>query len=114
MKRSTEGSAPDPAAPDGLHLIYVGSAVRAAGYRLGGFVTLTPEQGQEGPAVESALRQASIVVLESQVAERLPRARLESLLAAGSPPIVIAPHPDGTSSALDPAERVRIQLGLEA
>jgi hypothetical protein len=99
---------------DGLRLTYVGSAARAAGHRLGGFVAVTPERGQEGPAVEAALLHASIVVLEAEVAERLPRARLESLLAAGSPPILIAPHADGTPSALDPAERVRIQLGLEA
>ncbi len=69
-------------------LVFVGNAVRAAGYRLGDFAT--------------------------DVAERLPPARLEAWLARGAPPLVIAPRADGTCSRADPAERVRIQLGLEA
>ena len=93
--------------------MFVGNAVRAAGYRLGDFVTVTPERGHETRAVEQAMATASVVVIDADVAERLPPARLESWLARGAPPIVIAPHPDGTCSRADPAERVRIQLGLE-
>ena len=95
-------------------LVFVGNAVRAAGYRLGDFVTVTPEPGQETRAVEQAMAAASIVVIDADVAEELPPARLETWLARGAPPIVIAPHADGTCSRADPAERVRIQLGLEA
>ncbi|MDH5209502.1 MAG: hypothetical protein OEW34_12735 [Burkholderiaceae bacterium] len=98
----------------GARLLYVGNAMRAAGYRLGGFATLTPAAGQEAAAIEEAMRHGSIVVLDADIAERLPRARLDAWLAAGSPPFLIAPRSDGTSSALDPAERVRIQLGLDA
>lgn len=104
----------DRESPAGAQLLYVGDAARAAGYRLGGFATLTPATGQEAAAIEQAMRQASIVVLDADIAERLPRARLEAWLAGGSPPFLIAPRSDGTSSALDPAERVRIQLGLDA
>jgi hypothetical protein len=95
-------------------LVFVGRAARAAGYRLGDFVTLTPERGQETRAVEQAMAAASVVVIDPDVAERLPPARLEAWLARGAPPIVIAPHADGSCSRADPAERVRIQLGLEA
>lgn len=95
-------------------LAFVGDAVRAAGYRLGDFFTVTPERGHETQAVEQAMAAASLVVIDADVAERLPPARLETWLARGAPPIVIAPHADGTCSRADPAERVRIQLGLEA
>jgi hypothetical protein len=95
-------------------LVFVGNAVRAAGYRLGNFVTLTPERGQETRAVEQAMTAASVVVVDPEVAERLPPARLEAWLARGAPPVVIAPHADGSCSRADPAERVRVQLGLEA
>ena len=93
--------------------VFVGNAVRAAGYRLGGFATLTPEHGQEVAAVERALKDASVVVIDAETADALPAARLERWLAGGSPPVAIAPRADGTSSRADPAERVRIQLGLE-
>lgn len=95
-------------------LVFVGNEVRAAGYRLGGFVTVTPERDHEARAVEQAMKVASVVVIDADVAERLPPARLDTWLASGAPPIVIAPHADGTSSGADPAERVRVQLGLEA
>lgn len=95
-------------------LVFVGNAVRAAGYRLGDFVTVTPEPGQETRAVAQAMAAASVVVIDADVAERLSPARLETWLARGTPPIVIAPHADGTCSRADPAERVRIQLGIEA
>lgn len=115
MNRRPASARPvDHEVPVGARLLYVGNAVRAAGYRLGGFATLTPATGQEAAAIEQAMRQASIVVLDADIAERLPRARLEAWLAGGSPPFLIAPRSDGTSSALDPAERVRIQLGLDA
>jgi len=95
-------------------LVFVGNAVRAAGYRLGGFATVTPEPGQEVTAVERALKVGAIVVIDADIAESLPPARLERWLASGAPPVAIAPHSDGTCSRTDPAERVRVQLGLEA
>ena len=95
-------------------LVFVGNAVRAAGYRLGGFATVTPEPGNEVAAVERALKEGAIVVIDADTAESLPPARLERWLASGAPPVAIAPHADGTCSRTDPAERVRVQLGLEA
>ena len=98
----------------GARLVYVGNAVRAAGYRLGGFLTFTPERDHETRAIEQAMKSASVLVIDAEVADRLPPARLEAWLASGAPPIVIAPHADGVCSRADPAERVRIQLGLES
>lgn len=95
-------------------LVFVGSAVRAAGYRLGGFTTLTPAAGHEVAAVERALKVGAIVVLDAAVAEALPAPRLQRWLAHGAPPVVIAPRADGACSPADPAERVRLQLGLDA
>jgi len=95
-------------------LVFVGNAVRAAGYRLGGFATISPERGREVAAVERALKEGAIVVIDADTAESLPPARLERWLANGAPPVAIAPRADGTCSRADPAERVRVQLGLEA
>jgi len=95
-------------------LMFVGDAVHAAGNRLAGFATLTPDRGHEIAAVERALHDASLVVLDPALAEALPAARLERWLARGAPPVVIALHADGRCSPADPAERVRLQLGLDA
>jgi vacuolar-type H+-ATPase subunit F/Vma7 len=95
-------------------LVFVGDDVRAAGYRLGGFITLAAEPGHEVAAVEHALRTGAVVVLDPDVAEAVPPARLEHLLARGTPPVVIAPRADGSCSRADPAERVRVQLGMDA
>jgi len=57
---------------------------------------VTPERGHETQAVEQAMAAASVVVIDADVAERLPPARLEAWLARGAPLIVIAPRADGT------------------
>lgn len=94
--------------------VFVGNAVRAAGFRLAGFATLTPERDREVADIEAMRPAASLVVLDAEVAERIPAARLDAWLVAGTPPLVIAPRPDGSVSPADPAERVRVQLGLDA
>lgn len=104
----------NPPRSPGTALVFIGNAVRAAGYRLGGFVTVTPAPGHEAAAVERALQGAGLVVLDADVAERLPAARLDAWLAGGAPPFVVAPRGDGACSRADPAERVRTQLGLDA
>jgi vacuolar-type H+-ATPase subunit F/Vma7 len=109
--RSTAAAAAAAAAP----LVYVGGATRAAGYRLAGFATVTPgDEGSDTAALEEAMRGAAVVVVEANVADRIPRARMEKWLAAGPPLVVIAPRSDGSLSAHDPAERVRVQLGIDA
>ena len=94
--------------------LFVGNAVRAAGFRLAGFATLTPAREHEVAAIEAARQASSLLVLDADVAERIPPARLDAWLVAGAPPVVIAPGPDGAVSRADPAERVRAQLGLDA
>lgn len=100
-------------APD-RPLVFVGNAVRAAGFRLAGFRTLTPEREREIADIEAARQASDLVVLDADVAERIPPARLDAWLVAGAPPVVIAPRADGSVSPADPAERVRVQLGLDA
>lgn len=94
--------------------LFVGNAVRAAGFRLAGFATLTPERGHEAATIEAARHAASLLVLDADVADRIPAARLDAWLVAGTPPMVIAPGADGAVSRADPAERARVQLGLDA
>ena len=53
------------------------------------------------------------VFITAEVAERIARTELESALAAGRPLVVVLPEPGLPPYRLDPAERVRAQLGLD-
>jgi len=93
-------------------IAYVGSAVEAAGFRLAGARVFTPEAGEEAAALAQARSAAQVVLLSPEVAAALPRGDLEALQAALQPLVAIVPD-GGEISPLDPAERVRAQLGLE-
>jgi vacuolar-type H+-ATPase subunit F/Vma7 len=93
-------------------LAYVGDAVSAAGFRLAGARVFAPTPGEEGLALHQAREAAQVVLLSSETAVALSRGELEAALAALQPLMAIVPD-DGEISPLDPAERVRAQLGLE-
>ncbi len=94
-------------------LAYVGDAVEAAGFRLAGARVYTPAPGAESAALARARAAARVVLLSVPVAERLPRAELESALAALQPLTAIVPGEVGEVAAVDPSARVQAQLGLE-
>ena len=95
-----------------IALAYVGNAVDAAGFRLAGARVYSPAAGEETAALAHARDIAQVVLLSSEVAAALPRGELEAALAAVQPLAAILPEV-GEISPLDPAERVRAQLGLE-
>lgn len=104
---------------DFVTLAFVGDALTAAGLRLAGVRAYAPRPGEERAAFAQACATAAAVFVTPAVAARLDAAELEGALAALSPLVAIvaveAP-PDARPRAaarLDPAERVRRQLGVE-
>lgn len=95
-------------------IAFVGDATMASGYRLAGVAVHVPPAGEEMAAFERARSEARVVLVAMDVALKLPLARLEQAIAAPSPLVLIVPDPDGRPSPVDPAARVRRQLGLEA
>jgi len=95
-----------------IALAYVGGAVDAAGFRLAGARVASPAPGEESGALAQARSMAQVVLLSREVAAALPRSELEAALAALQPLLVVVPE-GSRISPLDPAERVRSQLGLE-
>jgi len=92
---------------------YVGAAEDAAGFRLAGVRCWTPH-GDDADALRAALASGvEAVFITAEVAERIARTELESALAAGRPLVVVLPEPGLPPYRLDPAERVRAQLGLD-
>ena len=94
-------------------IAFVGDAILASGYRLAGVTVHLPEAGAEAAAFERARGEAQVVLVALDTALKLPLARLEAAIAAHSPLVLIVPDLDGRPSPVDPAARVRRQLGLE-
>ena len=95
-------------------LAYLGNALDAAGWRLAGAVVQSPRPGAEVQAFEQARASAAVVLVASEVARALPLDVLDAALAALDPLVLVLPDDSGTTPlAIDPAERVRRQLGLE-
>ena len=96
-------------------LAYLGNAHDAAGWRLAGAEVNSPSPGAELQALAAARAAAAVVLVSSEVARALPLHELEAALAALDPLVLVLPDDSGrTLLAVDPAERVRRQLGLEA
>lgn len=91
---------------------YVGNDVDAAGFRLAGVRTWAPRAGEVLAAFSNAADGSDAVFISSRIAEALPRAVLDAALLAERPLLVLVPDAT-TTSPLDPAERVRAQLGIE-
>jgi vacuolar-type H+-ATPase subunit F/Vma7 len=94
-------------------IAFVGDAVMASGYRLAGVAVHVPEAGEELAAFERARSESAVVLVALDTALKLPLARLERETGAQAPLVLIVPDPDGRASPVDPAARVRRQLGLE-
>jgi vacuolar-type H+-ATPase subunit F/Vma7 len=94
-------------------IAFVGDAIMASGYRLAGVAVHVPPAGEEFAAFERARSEAKVVLVALDVALKIPLPRLEQAIAAQSPLVLIVPDLDGRPSPVDPAARVRRQLGLE-
>lgn len=95
-------------------LTFLGNLQDAAGWRLAGAYTVTPASGGEAAALAALLRSATVVLISSEVAAKLPPDVLEPALTALHPLVLVVPAArGGLSAAIDPAERVRRQLGIE-
>jgi vacuolar-type H+-ATPase subunit F/Vma7 len=92
---------------------YVGNAEDAAGFRLAGVRCWAPRDDARAALRAALASGVEVVFVTTDMAQTLPRAELDAALAAGHPLLVLVPEPDGEASPLDPAQRVRAQLGLE-
>ena len=97
-----------------MRAVYIGDEVSAAGFRLAGLDAEVPSDGEEAQCVARALADASLVLLSTAVAARLPEAMLRAARTALEPLLLLVPTPGGDVAAPDIVQRLRVQLGLEA
>lgn len=92
--------------------VFIGDEVSASGYRLAGMRVRVPAPEQLLAAITAACDEAPLVLLSATVAQQLPAAQLETLLARIAPPVVVVPDIRGRSPLADLPNRLRRQLGV--
>lgn len=92
--------------------VYIGDEVTASGYRLAGLRVRIPNAQQLPDTLTAACKEAPLVLISAGVAQQLPGAQLEKLLANVTPPVVVVPDLRAPGRLADLPNRLRQQLGL--
>lgn len=96
------------------HIVYVGDEVTAAGFRLAGLATVTPDPGDAAAALRRAIEDgAELILMSGAMAAHVPLAELEAALLREAPLLAIAPDVHGRGAPPDLAHEVRGALGIE-
>ncbi|MEO5378029.1 MAG: V-type ATP synthase subunit F [Magnetococcus sp. DMHC-6] len=95
-----------------LAAVFIGDEVSAAGWRLAGVESWSPDPGQEESRLAQALATAQLVLLTSQMAGRLSPGVLESALRTTTPLVLLVPDVRGQSDPPNLTALIRGKLGL--
>jgi vacuolar-type H+-ATPase subunit F/Vma7 len=93
--------------------IFLGDEVTGCGFRLAGAIAKVVPPGQEASALEEARAEASVVLVSSSVASRIPGERLRAALRAVPPVTVVVPDLREGPAFADDSPRLKRQLGLD-
>lgn len=91
--------------------LFLGDPVTAAGYRLAGFVTVTPETDAVQAEFLAALQRAPLVAVGAALADRIAPSVLRDAIARAEPPVSIVADVMGPPRSL--SGEVRRALGVE-
>ena len=91
--------------------LFLGDAVTAAGYRLAGFATVTPDADALQAECLDALDRAPLVLVSATLADRLGPAVLKDAIARAAPPVSVVA--DVMSAPRSLSGQVRRALGVE-
>lgn len=96
-----------------MRLVYIGDPPGAAGFRLAGIETLTPDAGSELEAVTTASADCALLLVSARVAAALPRDLHDRLERGLEPLFVILPDSDDLALPADRLAGVLGQLGVD-
>ena len=91
---------------------FIGDEVSATAWRLAGLQVHVPRDEELLTTVQRTCEQASLVLVSAAIAQQLPAAELDALLARVTPPVIVIPDLTGRTPVPDLAIRVRRQLGV--
>jgi vacuolar-type H+-ATPase subunit F/Vma7 len=95
-------------------IVYIGDAVTATGYRLAGAETRVPPGGEVVETIRETIRgEVDLLLLSPVLAQSLPDAELEQILAMERPLVALVPELYGEARMPDLKREVRAALGIE-
>ena len=95
-----------------LQPVYLGDEATAAGFRLAGIRVYTPNEQELAASLKLARGEASLIMLSARLAQCMPAAELERLLAGVAPPVLVVEDVTGAALLPDLATRLRRELGM--
>lgn len=91
---------------------FIGDEVSATAWRLAGLQVHVPRDEDLLAIVQRTCEQASLVLVSAAIAQQLPAAELDALLARVTPPVIVVPDVRGRAPLPDLTTRLRRQLGV--
>ncbi len=93
--------------------IFIGDEISAAGYRLAGLRTRSPNAAEMVEVFRWACTETELLLLGIKQARQLPAAELAQALRAPLPQILIVPDIQQPQPMRDLPARIRTQLGMK-
>lgn len=94
--------------------IFIGDELSAAGFRLTGTETIVAAPEEAGAALADARKQAALVIMTAELADRVPPAELEAAMLAETPTLAIIPDVLFRAAPPDLGKKLRSVLGIES
>lgn len=93
--------------------VFIGDEVTAAGYRLAGAQTLSPEPGTVLQAFADALDDAEFVIITAAFAAELPQEHLNHAMRRADPMVLVVADAANAVTPADLSDEVDRVLGIE-
>ncbi|SCZ50222.1 V-type ATP synthase subunit F [Thiohalomonas denitrificans] len=93
--------------------VFIGDELSAAGYRLAGVRTWTPDDEELLSVFRRAREEADLILLNVEYARRLPAAEVQEAQRALRPQLFIVPDIRHQHSMRDLLSRIHNQLGMQ-
>lgn len=94
-------------------IVFIGDEVSAAGYRLAGVEVFSPDADDVAQAFTTACKTADAVFITAEFANHVPQARLDRMVEAITPLVMVVEDARGAVHAQTIEDRVKLVLGLE-
>lgn len=99
---------------DVTSVTFIGDELSAAGFRLAGARTLTPEKSETAKVLAGARQDCEMLLITAEYAREIPNRLLEQALANGKPLMLIVPDVLRQFQAPDLVRVVDRALGIES
>ena len=92
--------------------VFIGDEITAAGYRMAGLVTRTPDTDDILAELQRACEHAPLIIITDEYVAHLPSADRERCLSSIEPTVVVVPSIRSEASGKALVRRLRASMGV--